>query len=102
MEERGLEGYGDPAGQGFSQIRDLEEKQQIIKDRLVLIGSNLVELKESAFEEILSIKKELATLKESLERTLSFVESLSKEISKFAKKEDVEILAKQMKMFRLT
>ena len=30
----------------LTKIRDIEEKQRILKDRLLLIGENLVELKE--------------------------------------------------------
>ena len=38
------------AGQAFGEtnlkLRDLEEKQRILKDRLLLIGQNLLEIKE--------------------------------------------------------
>ncbi len=90
--------------QGFDEsalrIRDLEEKQRVLRDRLLLIGENLVETKEETNEKILEMKKDIQKLKQTLERALSFLESFSSEISNFARKEDLQILAKQAKMFQ--
>jgi len=83
-----------------SKIKDLEEKQRILKDRLLLIGQNLIETKEETNQKILEIKKNIETIKQSMERIISFVEMASSEFSKFAKKEDLEILSKQAKMFQ--
>ncbi|MBS3076269.1 hypothetical protein J4481_00825 [Candidatus Pacearchaeota archaeon] len=88
--------YGDPN----SQLRDLEEKQRIIKDRLLLIGQNLLETKEHMGEKMLEMKKEIEILKQNMEKLISFLETASSEFSKFARKEDLEILAKQARMFK--
>ena len=94
----------DYAGQAFndlnSKIRDVEEKQRVAKDRLLLIGQNLVEIKERTNEKILEMKKDIETIKEKVERMSDFLDSISGEFSKFAKKEDLEILTKQAKMFQ--
>jgi predicted nucleic acid-binding Zn-ribbon protein len=82
------------------RLKDLEEKQRMQKERLLLIGQNLVEIKESLDEKLLGIKKDIEILKQNLERMTSFLESASKEFSKFAKKEDLDILSKQAKMFQ--
>ncbi|MBU2562268.1 MAG: hypothetical protein KKF68_01240 [Nanoarchaeota archaeon] len=82
------------------KIRDLEEKQRIMKDRLLLIGKNLIETKEKNSEDILELKKSIDEIKNNLERIKSFLETASNEFSKFARKEDLEILAKQAKMFQ--
>ena len=87
-------------GETNSQIKDLEEKQRILKDRLLLIGKNLIEVKEELNEKILGIKKDIEIIKQSMERTISFLETASNEFSKFARKEDLEILSKQAKMFQ--
>jgi len=81
-------------------IRDLEERQRILKDRLLLIGQNLIEIKEKSAEDILEIKKDLEVMKQNIEKIKSFLESISSEFSNFARKEDLEILAKQAKMFQ--
>jgi hypothetical protein len=82
------------------KIKDIEEKQRILKDRILLIGKNLIEIKGKNNKDILEIKKQIEIIKQDSERTKSFLESISEEFSKFAKKEDLQILVKQAKMFQ--
>ena len=82
------------------KIRSLEERQRILKDRLLLIGQNLIEIREENNKHILEIKKDIQTIEQSMERVMSFLETASGEFSKFARKEDLEILSKQAKMFQ--
>ena len=51
-------GAEDNYGQTNFGLRDIEEKQRILKDRLILIGQNLIEVKEQTEKEILELKKE--------------------------------------------
>ena len=97
--------YGGDAGEQFlwdanTKIRDLEEKNRMLKDRLLLIGQNLVEIKEKTSGDILELKKDIEIIKRNMERVISFLETASQEFSKFARKEDLEILSKQAKMFQ--
>jgi len=95
-------GYYTPDfNEAIVKIRDLEEKQRILKDRLILIGKNLIETKEETNEKILEIKKDIQILKQNMERIGVFLETASSEFSKFARKEDLEILTKQARMFQL-
>ena len=89
-----------PIGGVSMKIRDLEEKQRILKDRVLLIGQNLIEMREKNAEDLLKIKKEIEIMKQNLERLHSFLETASAEFSKFARKEDLDILAKQARMFQ--
>ena len=88
--------YGDST----IKIRSLEENQRILKDRLLLIGQNLIDVREKNKEAILEIKKDLEIMKQNIQRLVSFLETASSEFQNFARKEDVEILAKQAKMFQ--
>ncbi|PJE81409.1 hypothetical protein COU58_02920 [Candidatus Pacearchaeota archaeon CG10_big_fil_rev_8_21_14_0_10_32_42] len=83
-----------------NNLMDIEERQRIIKDRLLLIGQNLVDFKEKYEEEFLGIKKDIEILKKNVEKIIDFVETISSEFQKFAKKDDLEILRKQAKMFQ--
>ena len=91
-------------GQYFSEIntriKDLEERQRTLKDRVLIIGSNLLEIKKDLSETIIEIKKEIELLKRNSERAKSFIETLSDEFSKLARKEDLNRLIKQAKMFQ--
>jgi len=100
MVEEQINYQGQYAGETNSKLKDLEEKQRILKDRLLLIGQNLIETKEETSQKILEIKKDINIIKQNMERTISFLEIASSEFSKFARKEDLEILSKQAKMFQ--
>lgn len=82
------------------KLRDIEGKNRILKDRVSLIGQNLIEIKENTSVKILDIKKDIEIMKREIEKISLFLENLSSEISKFAKKEDLEILTKQARMFQ--
>ncbi len=82
------------------RLRDLEEKQRLLKERLLLIGQNMIDLREKSNEEMIEMRKIIETLKNNMNQLVSFLESASSEFSKFAKKEDLEILAKQARMFQ--
>jgi len=83
-----------------TKVRDLEEKQRIIKDRILLIGQNLIEMKVEVNNAFLGIKRDIEIMKRDIERLKSFFETASGEFSRFAKKEELEVLSKQAKMFQ--
>ena|SRR3989344_3599310 len=85
---------------GNFRLKDLEEKQNILRDRLLLIGQNLIETKDEHSSKILEMKKGLEFLKQDVEKIKSFLEVISSELSKCARKDDLEILKKQAKMFQ--
>lgn len=73
----GEQNYGDSQGgqltsEFATKLRDLEEKQRMIKDRLLLIGQNLVETKEKTNSDILEIKRDLEIIKSTMNRLVSF------------------------------
>ena len=84
----------------LTKIRDIEDKQKIIKDRLMLLGQNLISIKEKNNQEINEMKKDMEELKTSLHRLKDFLDVLSTELPNFAKKQDIEILKKQATMFQ--
>lgn len=99
-EQTDYQGYSGYGANPNSKIRDIEEKQNLLKDRLLLIGQNLIETKEEHGDKITELKKDVETIKDEIEKMKSFLETISDEMSKFARKSDVDILAKQAKMFQ--
>ncbi len=100
MEEDAYQQQAQESAGAQTKIRDLEEKHRILKDRTLLIGQNLIEMKENLDKKILEIKKDIEMMKNSVERLTSFFETVSEEMSGFARKEDLEILARQARMFQ--
>ncbi|MBI2043503.1 hypothetical protein HYT25_03890 [Candidatus Pacearchaeota archaeon] len=86
--------------QGNFRLKDVEEKQNILKDRLLLIGQNLVDFKEETSLRILELKKDVEKMKDDVEKIKTFLDLVSSEMGKFARKDDLEILKKQARMFQ--
>lgn len=97
-----VEGYDAGVGEGFmgSSVRDLEEQNRNLKDRLILVAQNFIDFRDKTEEEMLVIKKDIQILKNSVLKIRDFIETLSGEFGKMAKKEDMDILVKQAKMFQ--
>src|SRR3989338_451542 len=85
---------------GNFRLKDVEEKQNILKDRLLLIGQNLIETKEETSERILEMRKDIEKMKNDVEKIKTFLDLVSSEMGKFARKDDLEILKKQARMFQ--
>ena len=81
------------------KLRDLEESNKLMKERMLLIGKNLIESQEKDNKELINLKKDAQSLKSDIIRIKSVVESMSEEISKSARKEELAILTRQFKMF---
>lgn len=81
------------------KLRDLEESQKLMKERMLLIGQNLIESQEKNLLEITDIKKRLLSLESDVKRSSDRILSLTGEMSKSARKEELAILERQFKMF---
>ncbi len=82
------------------RLRDIEERQKIMKDRILLIGQNLITFKEKTSDQVIELKKDMMIIKQDIKRIKDFLENLADESSNFARKNDLEILQKQSKMFQ--
>lgn len=82
------------------KIRDLEESHKLMKERVLLIGQNLIDSQEKTNSAITDMKKDIYELKSDIKRMKEIIESLSEEISKSARKEELAIIIRQFKMFQ--
>lgn len=83
-----------------TKLRDIEERQRLIKDRVLLIGENLVNSKEETIKEISELKVRTENLEKEIERIKDALSSLIEETRNFARKSELEILQRQFKMFQ--
>jgi len=84
----------------ITRLRDMEEKQRRLRDRTLLIGQNLVEDKETTFEEIRELKKTQIKLKEENLKMKEFIQRMSEQMSELARKEEVMILQRQFDIIK--
>lgn len=83
-----------------TKLRDIEERQKLIKDRVLLIGENLVNSRDIAVKEISELKVKTENLEKDLERLKDVISSLLEDSQNFARKSELEILQRQFKMFQ--
>ncbi len=83
-----------------TKLRDLEEKQRLLKERVLLIGNNLVEMREETNKDITELKISSEQAKQDILKTRETLQRISEELENFARKPEIEILKKQAKMFQ--
>lgn len=82
------------------RIRDMEERQNILKDRVLLIGENLVNEKEKMTKEITELNQKIFSLSEEIRRIKLVLKVISDNVEGFARKTELEIMRKQYDLFQ--
>ena len=83
-----------------TRLRDIEERQRLLRDRILLVGKSLVETREKSFSELQEMKKSVTQLKEDSQRIRELLQRITEQISGLARKEELMILQRQFDLFR--
>lgn len=83
-----------------SFFRDIEEKQRLVKERMLLIGKTLIEERDKVFNELQAMKTTIAVLTEENKRMRELLQRLAEQINISARKEELMILQRQFDLFR--
>ena len=86
-------------GEFGTRLNEVEEKQRLIKDRVLLIGENLISVKEENEKENLEFKKQISQIDLEIKNIKQILRRIVNEFSTLARKAELEILQRQMKMF---
>ncbi|MEK6909072.1 MAG: hypothetical protein AABX23_03410 [Nanoarchaeota archaeon] len=89
------ESYNDAS----SRLKDMEEKQRLLRDRILLIGKNVVDDRESTVQEIQEIKKLLSKTREENIKIQDFLKKVADQLSESARKEELMMLQRQIELF---
>jgi hypothetical protein len=101
VEEYGQQGYGDRFFVEINtRIRDLEEKQRLLKDRMMLISESFVRSREKNFDEIQEMKKTVERLKIDNHRMKELLLRMGEGVNRSARKEELMILQRQFDLMR--
>ncbi|MFA7708302.1 MAG: hypothetical protein WCX73_05115 [Candidatus Pacearchaeota archaeon] len=82
-----------------TRLNEVEEKQRLIKDRLLLVGENLISTKEEIEKQNLENNKKISQIEFEIKTIKQLVKKIVNEIQNFTRKSEVEILERQIKMF---
>ena len=83
-----------------TRLNELEEKQRLLRDRALLIGENLVTIKEDSEKEKWELKKQINQINLEIKNLKQLVNRIVNEFSNLARKSELEILERQAKMFQ--
>src|SRR3989338_5836733 len=99
-----VEPQQDPIGALLSEfstrLNEIEEKQRLIKDRILLVGENLISTKEDYSKQEFEIKKQLKQINSDISSLKQVMYRVVNELPNLAKKSELEILERQAKIFQ--
>ena len=94
----------DPVSAMFSEfstrLNEIEEKQRLLKDRILLVGENLISTKEDYSKQEFEIKRQLKQISSDISALKQLMSRVINELSNLAKKSELEILERQVKIFQ--
>jgi hypothetical protein len=93
--------YITPLLSDFStKLREIEEKQKLLKDRVLLIGENLITSREGLDSEINELKIQAEQTKQDILKIKETLQRIIEELDNRARKSEVDNLKKQARMFQ--
>jgi len=84
------------------RISEIDDKLNLLKNRILLIGQSMVEEREKNFSQIQEIKKDLIIIKEENTRIRELLQRVSEQLTNTARKEELAIIQRQLDLFRNT
>lgn len=83
-----------------TRLRDVEERQQLLKDRLLLVGKSVIDERERIAAEVHLLKKNVLVLTEENARAKELLGRIAEQLNNAARKEELIILQRQFDLFR--
>ena len=83
-----------------TRLNEVEEKQRLLRDRAILIGENLISLKEEQEKENHELTKKINDIDGKIKKMLQIQQQIMYDISNSARKTEVDILKRQWEMFQ--
>lgn len=100
MDEANAYSYNSNQGDVQMKVVDMEEKQRLMRERVLLLGKNFIDDRSKTLNEIQELKKITLTLQEEVLRMKEFSQRLAEQIDKTARKEELMIIQRQLDLLR--
>ena len=82
-----------------TKIKGLEERQESLKEKTLLLGQSFLKQEETLREDVSMLKEEISELRSDLERVKERTENILQEMGNFARKEELKLVEKYMKIW---
>ena len=83
-----------------TRLRDIDERSRLIRERVLLLGKNLISSRQNVEDELKIIKKENLEIKTDLDKIKKISNSLLAEFNKFVKREEMVLVERMLKDFQ--
>ncbi len=83
-----------------TRLRDLDERNKLIRERVLLLGKNLISSRQDTENEINEIKQDNQKIKQDLENIKKISNTLLGEFNKFVKREEIGLIERMLKDFQ--
>tara|TARA_Y100000310_G_scaffold254638_1_gene261771 strand:+ start:5791 stop:6183 length:393 start_codon:yes stop_codon:yes gene_type:complete len=83
-----------------TRLRDVEERNQLVRERILLLGKNLITSKQENETDIKELKKQTSEIKTELEKLQTLSQNIIQETSKFVKKNEILVIERMLKDFQ--
>lgn len=82
------------------RLRDLEEKNRLVRDRVLLLGQSVIEERDKSFKDIQELKSTVIKMKEDVLRLKELMQRMAEQISQTARKEELMMVQRQLDLLR--
>ena len=82
------------------KVRDLEERERLLRDRLNLLSMNFIEMKETLEKDVVSLKIDAEQMMSEIRKIKDMILRISEEMDNKAKRTELELVAKQLKILK--
>ena len=83
-----------------TRLNEVEEKQRLLRDRTMLIGENMIDMRADQEKEEFEIKKKINDLDFEIKSIKQTMQKIINELSNFARKSELEIIKRQWEIFQ--
>jgi len=83
-----------------TRMREIEERTNSIKERMLIINSNLIDSKEELEQRVLAIEKQNAILTSEIKKINSTVQNILSETNNFVRKDEIILVERMLKDFQ--
>jgi hypothetical protein len=83
-----------------TRLRDTDERSKLIRERVLLLGKNLISTRQDLEDELKEIKKDNLEIKKDIEKIKRISNSLLTEFNKFVKREELILVERMLKDFQ--
>jgi DNA anti-recombination protein RmuC len=83
-----------------TRLRDLDERNRLIRERVLLLGKNLISSRQEIEDELKTIKQDNQQIKQDLEKIKKTTSALLTEFNKFVKREEMMVIERMLRDFQ--